>query len=40
MLEVMASYGNRATKELARNINKILHGSVSDDGKTILIAAI
>jgi len=31
MLEVMASYGNRATKDLSRDINKILHSSVSDD---------
>jgi len=29
MLEVMASYGNEATKELARKINKTLHTSVS-----------
>ena len=33
MLEIMASYGNRATKELSRNINETIHGSVSDDGK-------
>ena len=37
MLKVMASYGNRATKELARNINDTLHGSVSDDGKMYII---
>ena len=36
MLQVMASYGNRATKNLARTINDMLHCSVSDDnGKKI-----
>ena len=36
MLQVMASYGNIATKNLARTINDIIHCSVSDDnGKKI-----
>jgi len=34
MLEVMASYGNTATKELARKVNEMLQrSSVSDHGK-------
>ena len=37
MLEVMASYGNRATKELARCINVALHTPVSDHGKIMCV---
>ena len=36
MLEVMASYGNKATKDLARDINKTLHGTMSDDDGKII----
>ena len=35
MLQVMASYGNRATKELSRNINEMLHHPESDNGKIL-----
>ena len=35
MLDVMASYGNRAAKDLARDINETLRGSVTDNGKIL-----
>jgi len=37
MLQVMASYGDKATKELSRNINETLHRPESDDGKILRI---
>ena len=35
MLQVMASYGDKATKDLARNINETLHCPESDNGKIL-----
>ena len=40
MLEVMASYGNKATKELARMINDMLQLPVSDHGKLCTMHAV
>lgn len=37
MLQVMVCYGNTATKELAKTISHMLHGSVSDDDGKIII---
>ena len=35
MLQVMAFYGDRATKELARNINDILHRPEDKNGNVV-----
>ena len=35
MLKVMASYGNEATKDLARKVNESLHQPMSNDGMSI-----
>ena len=35
VVDVMATYGNRSTKELARSINVTLHASVPDGGKIV-----